>query len=325
MNNLCDGTEGTDKDWKAQWADYANLSAAAYRDFFPWTWTLKFSLNNTMELSNDSASNNSASPIHVFPSVTGTLGSLVIVNVVVLVITIAVSHDRLVHCINCGCCGNGISPIWRMTSLFSVALNIAANFVNVIFIRRVPGFADAPMAGLVLLWRTRPRVAWMIAVVMMFAAFPKHYHSSAISALFAEIILQGVGAVYFGRTVRFAAMKKFCLIGHLDNIPSSKDARLMYGGALLWMVLISTAGLCALYAFKWNILLFLVSPLLPLLWCFSEILSKAIDDKKSKNTHPADFRAALRKSISSFSCIMRTKPTFVNRTANALIILNSSI
>lgn len=107
-------------------------------------------------------------------------------------------------------------------ALLVVAINLAGNWLNATLTKSKPGYHHVPLWSLVLLWCTRPRLAWVVVLLVpttehlsapaTMKCMPKFaakylsklgtaYIDSSISALMAEVILQAIGFVYTGITI----------------------------------------------------------------------------------------------------------------------------
>jgi hypothetical protein len=81
--------------------------------------------------------------------------------------------------------------LWWLSGILTISLHILSNAVNAILIKKTPGFASVDVGQLVLLWCTRPRVAWMVMLYLLpREAKETMYTGAAASTLFAEVILQ---------------------------------------------------------------------------------------------------------------------------------------
>ncbi|CAM1509442.1 Fc.00g031810.m01.CDS01 [Cosmosporella sp. VM-42] len=71
------------------------------------------------------------------------------------------------------------------------------------------------------------------------------------SAILSEIVFQGLGLFYMGRTVNFARSSGYYRLGAIAGIviPWGKAAYIMYAGALLWMTVIGFVILNVLLTF----------------------------------------------------------------------------
>lgn len=43
---------------------------------------------------------------------------------------------------------------------------MVANLINALLVRNTPGFENVPVGALVLLWSTRPRIAWVATALI---------------------------------------------------------------------------------------------------------------------------------------------------------------
>jgi hypothetical protein len=138
--------------------------------------------------------------------------------------------------ISCGVLGRANSRVWLLMGLLSVALALLANFINALNLQTLPDFADIPIGTLVLFWCTRPRTAWLATIYVLVDFEESMYFSSGASSLLTEVILQCLAAVHMGTTVHFSKERGFYRLHALDGVPGAKFARMMYGGAILWLV-----------------------------------------------------------------------------------------
>jgi hypothetical protein len=94
-------------------------------------------------------------------------------------------------------------------------------------------------------------LAWLVIVLAPFQASEVMYLSCAATTLTAEAILQLLSAYTFGTVANFAQGQHFYNLDHrLDNVPYGVEAKLMYAGSLLWLVVI----LFTLLAIIWSVL-----------------------------------------------------------------------
>ena len=225
-----------------KWVDYDIYSTRAIATLFPWKWRLNYD-NTTAE--------NPASQTKQFhcPSVAHKLTSFAIINVIVLFAASLFSRRDFVQLVTFKKCGKKGTQMWPLTALASVTLNLSANAINAMLTQHVPSFAHVPTSGLFLLWSSRPRLAWIAALLISVQKEESMYFALGVSTLLAEVILQTIGAVYLGMTVNHARAYGFYMFHHLDHIPNGKDALLMYAGAMLWLVSIG-------YVLVWALLIF---------------------------------------------------------------------
>jgi hypothetical protein len=138
-----------------------------------------------------------------------------------------------------------LSRGWLLTGPVVLCLHFIGNAINARLIKDTPGFSDVNIGGLVLLWCTRPRLAWMIVVLVPWQAKEAMYFSATASTLLSEVALQIASVSVMGTAVQYARRQKFYHLRSLESAPHGRDAALMYGGALLWLtVLFFALGSC---------------------------------------------------------------------------------
>lgn len=72
---------------------------------------------------------------------------------------------------------------------------------SALLIEKVPGFKEVAIGELILLWNSRPRLAWMVLFRSPHETdreIHKYLRLSCCFAILAEIICQAIGAVYMG-------------------------------------------------------------------------------------------------------------------------------
>jgi len=137
-----------------------------------------------------------------------------------------------------GVCGKPHSRGWLFTGPAAIILHFGSNAINAYLIHQTSGFEQINVGKLILLWCTRPRLTWMIVVLIPWQAKEAMYFSVAVSTLVAEVTLQIASSYYMGYAANYARVQKFFSLGHLNQTPHGNDALLMYAGALLWLVVI---------------------------------------------------------------------------------------
>ena len=140
-----------------------------------------------------------------------------------------------------GICGYRVSRMWMLMGPLTVALHIASNAVEAILIKSTKGFEGIDVVQLILLWCTRPRMAWMVIALIPWQAKDAMYFSVASSSIFSEVVLQVIGSVYMGIASNYARRQKFYRTGRLNHTQHGTDAILMYAGSLLWLGTIAFA------------------------------------------------------------------------------------
>ncbi|KAI9760495.1 MAG: hypothetical protein M1840_002405 [Geoglossum simile] len=224
--------------FRQQWVDFHTLGDDAYDALFPWQWQVNHQQNATVGAN---------ATIYSCPSIQAKLGSFAAINIVVFAVAAIVGRRTVVKRITFGHWGKrGDHSAVVFTAILSVVLNLVANLINAAIIRRNAGFQHVNIGNLLLLWASRPRLAWGAGLLVKFERGKDMYTSLGASAILAEVILQVIGSVYIGITGNWARRYHFYLAHRLDNVPHGQDALVMYGGALLWLVSI---GLAAIMAF----------------------------------------------------------------------------
>jgi hypothetical protein len=118
---------------------------------FPWNWRV---------------GPKQGSPETKCPSTSLKLGSFATINIIIGLLSIILGRRSLVQKITFGYLGRAGSPLWPLMGVISVALNLIANYINALLLRRIPAFSDVPVGSLVLFWCTRPRMAWMATALV---------------------------------------------------------------------------------------------------------------------------------------------------------------
>jgi hypothetical protein len=230
------------------WKDYAQLEHVAYLNLFPWPWAIQY----------DPAADHRPPPapgrpplLPNCPSESGKLLSFAAINLSVFAITLLLGRRTFIHKLTLGVMGKPKgSGTWVLTALFFLALSIASNFLNALLIRSSPGFGGASIPDLMLLWCSRPRIAWAAALLVFVGHQEGQYFAAGASALVSEMVLQVLGAVYLAHTVGFAAVRGFYRVGRGDvEVEGWRYALMMYVGALLWIVPVGSALFQIVYSF----------------------------------------------------------------------------
>jgi hypothetical protein len=147
--------------------------------------------------------------------------------------------------------GDVISVIFIATMLSSVQLGF--NFGAAYYIKHRPGYEHVPAPLLALLFCARPRISWLACLVSQIGEtrLQRYFHLSgkgladantatikvALSSAVSEIIMQGLGAYSLGRTADVGRRRGFYLARSLSPFWHGYRARIMYLGALAWLVL----------------------------------------------------------------------------------------
>jgi hypothetical protein len=239
LNSSCPGLctgEGESLDWlnwvlqtcsqfpffsKGSWLDYPELESAAYNSLLPWGWRIQ-----------------STDPTYRCPSNREKLASFAVVNVIMSICNLILGRRDVVNKLTFERWGrkDSFPYFWVYSALVTVSLAVLANFINALLVKRAPGFEAVPFAALALFWFTRPRLGWIATGLVTVQWDAQIYSSLAVTSLAAEVILQGIGAFYIGRTAVYAMRNTLLNSSKLSNLRQGVSADLMFSGALIWLV-----------------------------------------------------------------------------------------
>ena len=176
------------------------------------------------------------------PSAKANLSTFAIVNAVILVLTGIFSRRDVVRKVTFKILGKPYSRTWMLVGPISAAFQVAANFGNAALISKTPGFEHVNIVRTAMLWLTRPRLGWVIVVLVTYGSEKAIYLSPAVSALASECILQLIATYVFGTIVDHGNREGFYNIeenngGQLGNDSKFKNHLLMmYGSSLAWLI-----------------------------------------------------------------------------------------
>lgn len=227
LHGLC----GDVQDWHGLPDDWRELTEPSALEMIPWRWTVK---------PTDNARTTCA-------SMEWKLGSFVLVNMATfLVVLLRQSQEsrRIAH--DSSLQSDPLS--WIITGILIAAVQLLANGVNAYLVQKTPGYEDVLVVQLMLLWCSMPRLGWlMILPIGGVQQFKMINFSAAASSLIAEAILQGFSLYYMVLTVRYGLEHKLYL-RNLENVEGGQSAKIMYAGALLWLIIISVASVQSMRA-----------------------------------------------------------------------------
>ncbi|KAF2102977.1 hypothetical protein NA57DRAFT_52515 [Rhizodiscina lignyota] len=160
--------------------------------------------------------------------------------------------------------GTGDVVTTILLAIFTSSLQLGINFATAYFIKGKPGYNHVSAPLLALLFCARPRLSWLACLLSSFpdTLLMRWFHLEehedlvrgqmqvakvAVSAAMSEIVMQLLGSYFLGRTANVAVNRQFYLIHHLRPYWRGKDARLMYLGALFWLIA------CAVMVFFWSV------------------------------------------------------------------------
>ena len=206
-------------------SDPSNSTTSTQTHLIPWEWYVKPDIPN-----------------YVCPSVASTLGTFAVVNVLVSIFNLVFGHKKVINFLTCGFLGRPFSENhWWFMFLLPLGLNLGANALIAFLYLSTPGYEQGFSIGeLTLFYTTRPRLGWLVLSLFMYLGDGDDsgpYEDSAKGAVFAEVFLLLVSTYYTGMTAHFATSRGYYITGRLEG-PDAHDARIMYSGALMSLVLL---------------------------------------------------------------------------------------
>lgn len=222
-------------------ANWTSLLSVQENELLPWHWEVR-SENTTASSSTEKCSSTAAK-----------LGAFLAVNAAMAVITPILGRRDVMKGLTFGICGRRGSKFWMLSGPLTAMFHISSNIAAALLIKHTPGFSNVNVLALILLWCTRPRLAWFVVVLLPWGAKDHIYFSVASSTLLAEIIMQLIGSYYMGTATQYARVQKFYHFGRLNNVVHGKDAITMYAGSLLWLTVVTFAVVaCSMSVFNVN-------------------------------------------------------------------------
>jgi hypothetical protein len=176
--------------------DYTTLQSFAYTELFPWRWNVHY------DRENDPSGKQNLPP--TCPSKQQKLGSFALINVVAFLATTLLGRRTVVHRLTCRKWGKPGSPYWALTAFLPAVLNIAGNYINAAIIRATPVLGNFHWRSAVIVELSSKNHVDRCTTSPEREGREYVHHIRRIGAL-SEVVLQGVGAVYLGRTVIYAA------------------------------------------------------------------------------------------------------------------------
>jgi hypothetical protein len=165
-------------------------------------------------------------------------GSIVFFNLGALLTTVSIPKR--------GSCGRVVGlpsqphrPRWILWGFLLVSPYLFANWISANIVRMTPGYKAVPILPLMMLWCSLPRLWWPAMLMDRGHRLDAEIWFPTASALFVEVILQAFSIYPMTVTVNHGRQHKFYL-GTLASAEKEQFARFMYGGALMWLVIIAT-------------------------------------------------------------------------------------
>ncbi|OJJ83808.1 uncharacterized protein ASPGLDRAFT_66762 [Aspergillus glaucus CBS 516.65] len=229
LHDLCDNVQ----DWHGLPDDWRQLAAPTPIDMIPWRWTIKPSNNSDIayitHLGYIRATETCASN-------EWKLGSFALVNVATFLVAF-LSQRTSIHQITPGFLWHSHPWCWFFKGTLIATLQLLANWFNVLFVQKTPGYEDVPVIQLMLLWCSMPRLAWLTILLIGVQPFGAMKFSAAASLLFAEMILQSLSSYYMVMTVNYGREHNF-YFGGMERAERGRSAKIMYAGALMWLMIV---------------------------------------------------------------------------------------
>jgi hypothetical protein len=224
LNQTCGATTGGL--WSGLPANWTELVVIPKADLRPWPNVVNIRLT-------------ADDPLASCPTAEASLGVFAAVNLAMLLLTPLLGRRTIVARLTLGRLGKPHSQGWMLMGPLTVVLQTIANGINVALIRLTPGYEGVDVTSLMMLWFSRPRLAWLSIVLVIVQVDEAMYLSCAASALCAEVLLQLLSAYAMGMTANHARTHQFLL--HPTDVrsaPRGIDAMAMYAGAILWLVIV---------------------------------------------------------------------------------------
>ncbi|RFU26864.1 hypothetical protein B7463_g9466, partial [Scytalidium lignicola] len=234
LHDLC----GNVQNWHGLPDNWRQLTGITPLDMIPWQWTLKPSNNsyivNTTSLGYVKATKTCASN-------EWKLGSFALVNIATFFTAFLGQRTGTNRIARVPC-------FWVFKGTLIAALQLLASWFNVFLVQKTPGYEDVPAHQLMLLWCSMPRLAWLTILLNGVQPFEVKNFSTAAS-LFAEMILQVLTSYYMVMTVNYGREHDFYL-GGLEGAERGRLAKIMYAGALMWLIIISLTFVQLMWAIQ---------------------------------------------------------------------------
>jgi len=140
-----------------------------------------------------------------------------------------------------------------LLALFIASLQLVSNLVSAYLIKSQPGYGHVPAPLLMLLFCARPRLGFLAClfslvknewIIHLFKirkdenvlTAQRKIAEIALSSAASEIIMQGLASYSMGRAAHIGQLRKFYDVGHLWPYWRGKHARILYLGALFWLI-----------------------------------------------------------------------------------------
>ncbi|KAF2473673.1 uncharacterized protein BDR25DRAFT_332525 [Lindgomyces ingoldianus] len=232
LHDLC----GSMRDWHGLPDNWRQLAAPTPLDMIPWRWTIKPSNeSNTPPI----IRLGSIKATEKCPSNRWKLGTFALVNMATFLAAFLSQRTGIRRIVR-GFLWQPHQWCWFSRGILIAVLQLLANWFNAFLVQKTLGYEDVPVIQLMLLWCSMPRLAWLATLLIGLQPFEAIDFSTAASSFFVEMILQGFSSYYMIITVNYGREHNFYL-GGLESAERGRSAKIMYAGALLWLITISVA------------------------------------------------------------------------------------
>ncbi|KAE8446089.1 hypothetical protein EG329_012597 [Mollisiaceae sp. DMI_Dod_QoI] len=207
------------------WPEVHNRSSGILEDLLPFAWNISYT-NNIKKTSK-------------CPTKAWELSSFAINNAIVGILTPFLSRRTFIKWVTRSTFGVSGSKWWPLVSILVACINVFANFINAVLVKRSSGFSAPDIGTLVLLWATRPRLGFVATALVQVGKEASTYISVGVTTLLTEFILQSIGAVFMFKTLIFFAERDYLQPKLLQHVSGSWAALLLYAGTLIWIISIT--------------------------------------------------------------------------------------
>lgn len=219
LHELCDDVEG----WHGLPDNWQQLLIPRPRDIVPWHWTVRPESSHDAEC----------------PSSRLKLSSIAFANLVTLFAVYigerASTNTKFLE-------PKPKSPVWILRGIVLACVRFVGNCVIINIIQSTPGYEGVPRLQLMVLLFSLLRLAWVAIAPAQISDPESKDLLAASSALYSEILLQIPNLYYMTTTVNYGRLHGFYL-GVLPDTVIGHYAWIMYGGALLWVVLVALTAI----------------------------------------------------------------------------------
>lgn len=232
LSDICGSVQG----WHGLPRDWPRLAVPTPSDMIPWQWTVKPSNESDIDGPVDA---NPIKPVHMCVLTEWKLGGIALLNIATL-LAACFGPSRYVYRFAGDFLRKFQSSNWFFTGLSIAGPQLFANWFNAILVQSTQGYDHVPIIPLMLLWCSLPKLTWLPVLFVGGQAFEEISIPMVASYTFAEILLQAVAVYSMLTTINYGLEHNF-YFGALEGADGQASAMMMYGGALLWLIVIVAA------------------------------------------------------------------------------------